>query len=352
MKKLVNLSLQGVLKGRHSNPIPEGVNMKSKCLNYIQKFPKSKILVIGDVMVDKFIYGTVSRISPEAPVPVVEITKETYLPGGAGNVSNNISSLGAKVFLVGIVGDDEEGYRLIDHLKSLQINTEGIFVDQDRPTTIKTRVIAHHQQVVRFDKEKRISPKQKTLLQILDYIQENISNVDAVIISDYGKGVIQSVILKKIISLARRFNKPITVDPKVEHFLKYRKVTSLTPNLQEATLGMRLTHKIGTKEEIEELGLKILKRLDSESVIITLGEKGMAIFEKGKKPVHIPTRAKEVFDVTGAGDTVISVLTLGLSVGAPLIISAEIANYAAGIVVGKLGTATVSIEELRNVLNE
>ena len=327
------------------------VDMKSKCLYYIEKFPKAKILVIGDVMVDKFVYGTVSRISPEAPVPVVEITKETYLPGGAGNVSNNISSLGAKVFLTGIVGDDDEGYRLVDHLKSLQIDTNGIFVDQDRPTTIKTRVIAHHQQVVRFDKEKRISPKQKTLFQMIDYIRQTLPRVDAVIISDYGKGVIQPLILKKTISLAKKFNKPITVDPKVEHFLKYRKVTSLTPNLQEATLGMKITHKIDTKEEIENLGLKILKKLDCDSVIITLGERGMAIFERHKKPVHIPTRAKEVFDVTGAGDTVISVLTLGLSVGAPLLISAEIANYAAGVVVGKLGTATVSIEELKGALN-
>ncbi|MFN3967106.1 MAG: D-glycero-beta-D-manno-heptose-7-phosphate kinase [Endomicrobiia bacterium] len=325
--------------------------MKAKYLHYIEKFPNSKIFVIGDVMVDKFVYGTVSRISPEAPVPVVEITKETYLPGGAGNVGNNIVSLGAKVFLSGIVGDDDEGYRLIDHLKSLKINTDGIFVEQDRPTTIKTRVIAHHQQVVRFDKEKRISPKQKTFSQLIDYIEETLPKVDAVIISDYGKGVIQPAILKKAILLARKLNKPITVDPKVEHFLKYRKVTSLTPNLQEATLGMKITHKIESKEEIENLGLKILKKLDCDSVIITLGERGMAVFEKHKKPIHIPTRAKEVFDVTGAGDTVISVLTLGFSVGAPFIISAEIANYAAGVVVGKLGTATVSMDELKSAIN-
>ena len=317
---------------------------------YIRKFSEKKILVIGDLMLDRFIYGTVDRISPEAPVPVVNVVKEIDLSGGAGNVANNISSLGAKVYILSVIGNDLVGSKLKSLLEERGINTEKILIDEERPTTIKTRIIAQHQQVVRVDKESRIKISSKLIEQIIESLNNFIPEMDAVLISDYGKGVIVPETLSTAIKIAIRNNIPITVDPKIEHFMLYRNVTCITPNLQEAISGMRL-HKAVTEEEICDLGKKILHTLDCKSVIITRGEKGMSLFEKSRKPVHIPTRAKEVYDVTGAGDTVIAVLTLCLTTGANLKTSAEIANYAAGIVVGKLGTATVSVNELKDVLD-
>jgi len=317
---------------------------------YIRKFSEKKILVIGDLMLDRFIYGTVDRISPEAPVPVVNVVKEIDLSGGAGNVANNISSLGAKVYILSVIGNDLVGSKLKSLLEERGINTEKILIDEERPTTIKTRIIAQHQQVVRVDKESRIKISSRLIEQIIESLNNFIPEMDAVLISDYGKGVIVPETLSTAIKIAIRNNIPITVDPKIEHFMLYRNVTCITPNLQEAISGMRL-HKAVTEEEICDLGKKILHTLDCKSVIITRGEKGMSLFEKNRKPVHIPTRAKEVYDVTGAGDTVIAVLTLCLTTGANLKTSAEIANYAAGIVVGKLGTATVSVNELKDVLD-
>ncbi|OGS20881.1 MAG: hypothetical protein A2252_00600 [Elusimicrobia bacterium RIFOXYA2_FULL_39_19] len=325
--------------------------MKSKYNQYIDKFLKKNILIVGDLILDKFLYGSVTRISPEAPVPVVDIIKETFMPGGAGNVANNISTLGGNAHLVGIIGADSSAESLSSKLKELNINIDGVFTDIERPTTIKTRVMASHQQIVRFDKESREKISVAALTKALNYIERVMPEMDAVMISDYGKGVITSALLSKTIDLARAKSLPITVDPKIEHFLNYKKVTCITPNLNEAMQGMRLPKRISTEKEITDLGNKILKALNSTSVIITLGEKGMAIFEKSKQPVFIPTRAKEVFDVTGAGDTVISVLTLCLSAGAPLKESAEIANYAAGLVVAKLGTATVTVDELKKSIS-
>ena len=326
--------------------------MKSKYFRYIEKFSSKKILVIGDLILDKFLYGTVSRISPEAPVPVVDVTKETFMPGGAGNVTNNISSLGAKALLAGVIGNDSSGETLTSGLKTRNINTDGIIIDEARPTTIKTRVIAHHQQIVRYDRESREKLSPGALSKMIDYVACAAQAADAIMISDYGKGVITSDLLKKVIPLANKKGIPITVDPKIEHFLQYKNITTMTPNLNEAIQGMRLSKKISTEQEIKELGSKILKTLSSKSVIITLGERGMAIFEKSKPPVLIPTRAKEVYDVTGAGDTVIAVLTMCLASGAPLKEAAEIANYAAGVVVAKLGTATVTIEELKSAIKD
>ncbi|HCJ67445.1 MAG TPA: D-glycero-beta-D-manno-heptose-7-phosphate kinase [Elusimicrobia bacterium] len=327
---------------------------KVKFYESIDCFSKTKIFVLGDLMVDKYIYGKVSRISPEAPVPVVEVTNEKTMPGGAGNVANNIAALGGEVFLSGTVGTDNLGKELIAELSNQGINIEGIFEDDSRPTTLKTRIIAHHQQVVRCDWENRSHLSLSINKKILNYLKNIISKVDCIIISDYGKGVVNPFLLSKIISLTHAYSKVIIVDPKVEHFLRYRKVTIVTPNLVEAMAGMHW-HRISSEKDIEELGKKILKKLNCLAVLITLGEKGMILFQysfAGSKLqiTKIPTAAKEVYDVTGAGDTVVGVLSLGIASGLDIHDSAYLANYAAGIVVGKLGTATVTTQELKETI--
>ncbi len=316
---------------------------------FISRFNKQKILVLGDLMVDRFVWGKVSRISPEAPVPVVEVTRENNAFGGAGNVANNITSLGASAFLLGVVGSDMEAEQLKDGLRAKNIDVEGIITDNARPTTIKTRIIAQHQQVVRVDKEVKGSFSEGIQSAICARLEDAASTADAIIISDYGKGVIDGPLLKRAIALAHRYRIPITVDPKIEHFMDYKKVTCITPNLMEAIGGMRY-RDVSDDKDIYELGRKILKKLSSDSVLITRGEKGMTLFEPGNKIKHIPTRAKEVFDVTGAGDTVISVLTLSLAAGSKLGEAAELSNFAAGIVVAKLGTATATQDELRSAI--
>lgn len=318
-------------------------------ISYIPQFKKHRILVLGDVMVDKFIWGKVSRISPEAPVPVVEITKETYALGGAGNVANNLISLGAAVTMIGVTGDDTTGERLMADLSARKICVDGIIRDSERPTIVKTRIIASHQQVVRVDKEVKGEFSGKILNEMLHKLDAIVPEVQAIIISDYGKGVINASVLKRAILLAHRYKIPITVDPKIEHFLRYKNVSCITPNMSEAIAGMRSTD-LNNEQDVYNLGRKILKRLRSHSVLITRGEKGMTLFEPGDKITHIPTRAKEVFDVTGAGDTVIATFTLALATHASFVEAAEISNFAAGIVVGKLGTATTSTDELRSAI--
>ena len=316
---------------------------------FIPKFEKQKIVVLGDLMVDRFVWGKVSRISPEAPVPVVEVTRESHAFGGAGNVANNITSLGAQAFLLGVVGSDLEAEQLKEGLRERNIDVGGIITDENRPTTIKTRIIAQHQQVVRVDKEVKGSFSEEVQKDIFSRLEEASAFADAIVISDYGKGVINRPLLKKAITLAHRRGIPVTVDPKIEHFMDYKKVTCITPNLPEAVAGMRY-HDVSEESEIYELGKKILKKLSADSVLITRGEKGMTLFEPGGRITHIPTRAKEVFDVTGAGDTVISVFTLALASGSKLGEAAELSNFAAGIVVGKIGTATATREELRSAV--
>lgn len=317
----------------------------------LDKFPACRVLVVGDVMLDHFIWGNVSRISPEAPVPVVEVTRETEMPGGAGNVAKNLAALGAEVFLCGVVGRDSAGERLAALFHDPLIHTEGLVTAEDRPTIVKARVIAHHQQVVRVDREMRVGFSTVVQRQILQYLEKTIAGVSGVILSDYGKGAVSPEVIQATLRLARKQGVPVAVDPKVEYFQRYRHVSCLTPNLREAHEGMRRPAP-KTEAEVEALGWAILKRLKSEAVLITRGEMGMTLFEAtGRRgdpgsAVHIPARAKEVFDVTGAGDTVIAVLTLALASGAPYRLAAEVSNRAAGVVVGKLGTATCSLAEL------
>ncbi len=338
----------------------------NKYKNIISKFNKKKIMVIGDIMLDRHIQGNVTRISPEAPVPVVLEEKSFYTPGGAANVSNNLRSLGAKVLQIGRTGNDFEGKILKRELKRKGIDLSGIFVDSKAPTITKTRVIALHQQVVRIDREKtNVKIDKKIFDKICELISSEINSYDGIIISDYGKGIVTPELLSFVCSLSLKKKKVITVDPKVEHFAYYRNVTGITPNLKEAENAIRnikITEKSAQKlaihsdkldsdEMINLAGEELLKYLNLESLLITLGERGMRLFEKGKKVVSIATKAREVFDVTGAGDAVISLFTLSLACGASKRLSAELSNIAAGIVVGKLGSVAVTKEELIEGIN-
>jgi len=318
--------------------------MKTRLKSIIQKFHKAKILVVGDLILDEFIWGKVERISPEAPVPVVWVNSESFMPGGASNVANNIAALGGKGIIAGIIGDDRNGKLLIGELEKRNVDTSGVVIDAERPTTLKTRIIAHHQQVVRVDREKSGAIEDNLLEQILCFVREKIAVIDAIVIEDYGKGVVIPRLLAEVISLAKKHKKIITVDPKVSHFSYYRGVTAITPNEQEAQSAAGV--KIQDDGGINKVGKKLLKELELDSVLITLGENGMRLFEKKGTVTHIPTVAQEVFDVSGAGDTVIAAFTLALASGATKLEAAHLANFAAGIVVSKVGTAVSTREEL------
>jgi len=325
----------------------------------INSFPKARILVVGDLILDEYIWGKVERISPEAPVPVVWANKHTFVPGGAANVANNIRALDGRVSLAGVTGKDKNTDILLSELKKRKIDTVGICFDPARHTTVKTRIIAGHQQVVRVDWEHTDALSRELNQKILKFIKADISDFDAVIIEDYGKGVINRELVRELIQLCRSRKKIITVDPKEEHFQYYQGVTSITPNrreLENAIRNLKIkdttnrfkvnTDKLFTPKDIDLAAGQMLKYLGLESVLVTLGEQGMRLFDKTGHKTHIPTVAQEVFDVSGAGDTVIATFTLALSAGAKLLEAAHIANFAAGIVVGKLGTAVTSRKEL------
>ncbi|OGX07725.1 MAG: hypothetical protein A2Z88_06680 [Omnitrophica WOR_2 bacterium GWA2_47_8] len=327
----------------------------------ISHFTSKRILVIGDLILDQHIKGNVSRISPEAPVPILlQEGHPTFSPGGAANVANNLRSVGAKVTLVGRIGNDMEGKIFTKSIKQRKIETDGVFIDKNMPTILKTRIMTQRQQVLRVDREKENGSIDPVLLKAINaFIEKNLSHFDAVIVSDYGKGMITPELLSHVCMLALKAKKVLTIDPKDDHFNFYRRVTSITPNKREtenAIRNIKLTlegnklklnsDRLKSQDDVLRAGEQLLKYLDLESLLVTLGESGMCLFEKGKKPVHIPTRAQEVFDVTGAGDTVISLFTLALTAGATKLQAADIANHAAGIVVGKMGAATVSREEL------
>ncbi|MCF7874967.1 MAG: D-glycero-beta-D-manno-heptose-7-phosphate kinase [Candidatus Omnitrophica bacterium] len=315
----------------------------------ISKFANKRILVVGDLILDRHVFGQVNRISPEAPVPVVWAKSENFKAGGAANVGMNLIDLGAQVTLCGLTGTDEFGQRLRSLLSKKKLATNFIFKDKNRRTTLKTRIIAHHQQVVRLDWESNDNFPEKITKNIIDKLKNNFNKFDAVIVEDYGKGVVNPLLIKELISLCDKKNKIITVDPKEDHFQYYRGVTTLTPNLNEAQIATGM--KARNKNEIKNIGKKLLNKLKPKSILLTLGEDGMMLFEK-KKIKHIPTAALEVYDVTGAGDTVISLFTLALASGATSFEAAQIANLGAGSVVGQLGAATINKKELIKIINE
>ena len=324
--------------------------------NYLENFKNVNILVIGDIMLDRFIWGNVERISPEAPVPVVKVTRESYMAGGAANVAANIASLGGRSTIIGVTGQDQTGDTLLDILKEKNINTDQIIRDdknkegKPRNTIVKTRVIAHSQQVVRVDREDQFELSNKSNEKIINFVKKNIDKFDVVVIEDYGKGVINKNILEAIIPFIKKHNKFIIVDPKEEHFSLYKGVSAITPNHHEA--GRAVGKKITDFETLLYAGNKLLEMLECDGVLITRGEKGMSIFEKGREPHHIPTIAQEIFDVSGAGDTVAATFSLALGAGLNMKQSTFLSNIAGGVVVGKIGVATINTRELENAIKQ
>ena len=320
-------------------------------IKIINSFEGKEVLVIGDVMLDHSIKGGVTRISPEAPVPVVNVDKEEFAAGGAGNVAVNLAALGAKPVLLSVTGTDIKGEVLRQYLGNKCVDTSKMVQDEDRPTTQKVRIIAERQQVVRVDRESRARISPDVAKICMQNFQAALKTAKGVVMSDYGKGMLSDHNIHEIIRLCNAKKIPVCVDPKIDNFKKYKHITCMTPNTKEAWEGMGLPQK-KDEEAVIALGKNILKTLQAQSILITRSAEGMTLFERGPKTkiTTIKATAQEVFDVTGAGDTVISVLTLALACKASLKDAAYLANKAAGVVVRKLGTATVTREEIKEAL--
>jgi len=319
----------------------------------LHKIKTRRVLVLGDIILDAYVSGEVTRISPEAPVPVLEVTREEYRLGGAANVAANVRSLGASVDLIGVVGEDVGAGELLKLLRRDDIGDDGIVTDASRPTSLKTRVIARTQQVVRLDRESRAPLADDVRDEVRHLAAEALKRADTVIIADYDKGLLDEALIGEIRDGAHRQGIPILVDPKIENFRYYRRVTCVTPNTHEAGTGAG--RKIVTLDDLRAVGRELVNTLELDFLLITRGAQGMSLFEREGshlRATHIPTVAREVFDVTGAGDTVIAVFAAALAAGAEPLPAARLSNYAAGITVGQLGCATVSTEELRAVLAE
>ena len=321
--------------------------------NLIRSFSAKNVVVIGDIMLDRFIWGNVSRISPEAPVSVVSVEKEAVYPGGAANVARNLVPFAGKVSIVGRVGEDRDGEILADILEEGGIHAAGVLRSADCDTITKTRIVARKQQVVRFDREKITPIAAKHIERVRQFLQEHAGELDGLIISDYGKGFVTQELVDAIVPVARTAGLIVSVDPNPNNPLNWQGVTSVKPNRVEAFReagipeGLWTSHSEPLQDEmLLRVGQNLLERWGTEMVQITLGELGMILFERGGRPHHIPTVAREVFDVSGAGDTAIALFTLALAAGASAVEAAEISNYASGVVVGKLGTATLTPDEL------
>ncbi len=310
-------------------------------------FKNKKIAIIGDMMLDSYFWGDVNRISPEAPVPVLEVESEFYRFGGAANVALNIQKLNGVPLPIGVIGNDNHGTIFSSLLKDAGITNFGIIVEDGRPTTTKTRVIADNHHVVRIDKESKIYLNEYVESKILRLLKLKIKKIDAIILQDYNKGVLTPSLIECIIELANKNNVLITVDPKFNNFFKYKNVTVFKPNRKEAedVLGI----KIKNDKDITNVGKKLLTELNAENILLTLGEEGIAIFQKGKKEKRMPTIARKVADVSGAGDTVISTLTMSLAAGADILEASYLANYAGGIVCEEVGIVPIDIEHLFNI---
>ena len=310
-----------------------------------------RIAVVGDLMLDRYIWGSVSRISPEAPVPVVDMEQEQARLGGAANVAKNIKSLGGDPLLTSVIGNDNSGKLLLEILRESTFAADGIITDSSRPTTVKTRVIAHNQHVVRIDREQKSDISNIIQEKLLDVLRQNINTVDGIIIEDYNKGVVVKSLIQQLISLANKHNKIITVDPKFNNFFEYKNVTVFKPNRKEAeeVMGARLR----TEEDVIKAGRTLLEKIHAKNVLLTRGEHGMSLFESNGEISHVPTKALNVADVSGAGDTVISTLTLALASGATIKEASALANFAGGVVCGYVGIVPIDTEELRHaVLND
>jgi len=302
------------------------------------------VFVVGDVMLDEFIWGRVARISPEAPVPVVEVLGQSFHLGGAGNVAANVRALGGRASLAGVVGRDDAGVRVEAALAERGVYSRLVVSDTGRPTTVKTRIVAHNQQIVRADREEASDVPKDAERALFDAVRRELPSCGALVVSDYQKGAVTASLLRRTLALARRHRVPVLVDPKLRHFRLYRGVSVVTPNQLEAEQATGL--KLRGEDDLAEAGRRILKMLDCAAVLITRGEHGLMLFQRDRPPVPVPSAAREVFDVTGAGDSVIATMALALAAGATLPEAAVLANCAAGVVVGKVGTAQASPAEV------
>ena len=310
----------------------------------LQGMKGRRVLVVGDVMLDEFHWGRAARLSPEAPVPVVLVERQSFHVGGAGNVAANVRALGGEATLVAVVGQDVAAGRLRDELQAAGIESSLAASDSERPTTVKTRIIAHHQQVVRADRERTDLIPRPLEDDLLERLRRALPAANALVVSDYQKGVVTPRVMKALLAAARRRRLPLLVDPKVRNFGLYRGASLVTPNLLEAEQATGV--KIRSRADLQAMGAKLLKMLRCRAALVTRGEQGMTLFERGRAPLHIQASAREVYDVTGAGDTVIATIALGLAAGARLAEAAVLANLAASVVVGKLGTATATPDEV------
>jgi len=321
------------------------VAIEKNRLDDIKKgFYGKKVAIIGDLMLDGYFWGNVHRVSPEAPVPVVEIDDEFFRFGGAANVALNILKLGGIPFPIGLIGEDVNGNTFLNLLKENNISDKGIIRTKSRPTTTKTRVIANNQHVVRIDKENKFPVDSEIEDLIIDRLQKHFDEFDAVILEDYNKGVLTPKVISAAISMAQKYNKVVTVDPKFLNFFSYKGVTVFKPNRKETedALGVRLR----TEEDLSAAGSSLLEKLNAKYALITLGEGGMALFEQGKPHSKVATKARKVADVSGAGDTVISTLTMALIAGADISEAAYLANFAGGIVCEEVGIIPIEIDKL------
>jgi len=322
----------------------------SRLRNIVGSLAGRKVLVAGDFMLDRYLYGNVSRICPEAPVPVVELQGIQHAAGGAGNVVANLSSLGGTALTLGLVGSDEEGETLLGLLQEEGARVAGLLRDSSRPTSVKARVVAHNQQMLRLDQEARMPVNGGMLQSLKDAFEEVIDTADVVILSDYAKGLLVPGFCRYVIDRARALGKPCIVDPKGNDWQKYSSATGITPNVNE--LSLWLGDDLQSDDDIVTAAAALLTSLAVEFVLVKRGPKGMSLLEGGSEPRHISARAAQVFDVTGAGDTVIASVALALAAGASYSEAAVIANEAAGVVVSKPGTALVAVEEVLERLPE
>jgi D-beta-D-heptose 7-phosphate kinase/D-beta-D-heptose 1-phosphate adenosyltransferase len=323
---------------------------RTSLLHHVARFSRCRVLILGDVMLDEYMWGAVSRISPEAPVPVVAVQSESVKVGGAGNVATNVAALGGRATLIGLVGNDAAAERLGHELELHGVKSDGLVEDRSRPTTIKSRVVAGSQHVVRFDRESDAPVSRAVRAQVIAAVRQRLPEADVLLISDYAKGLVSPGLVREVLALAARYHRMVAVDPKVQNLPLFKGVTMVAPNHHEAAAAVRLT--IRSEADLLRVGQVLLRRLKARGVLITRGEQGMSLFEAGKPVVHIPTVAREVYDVTGAGDTVMGALSLALAAGATMPEAAVIANFAAGVVVGKRGTATVTRAELERALRD
>lgn len=315
----------------------------------LARFRDCPVLIVGDLMLDEYLWGHVNRISPEAPVPVVEVQRRSFTAGGAANTAANVASLGGRAIVAGIVGDDSAGQRIRDLLDGQGIDSSAIGIDSSRPTTTKTRVVAHSQQMVRIDHEQPGALSDAVEKELLAQLEIQLSQVRAAVVSDYGKGVITSSLCERLIELARASGVPVIVDPKGTDYRKYRGATVVKPNQLET--GKVFNRELRTTAEVERAGRELLQFLGAgSSVLVTRGAQGMTLLEANRPTVHVPTQAREVYDVTGAGDTVAGALALSLAVGSNLESACQLASLAAAVVVGKVGTATCTILDLEEAI--